>query len=556
MKPPWGAIVVLVVGGLCFGQPPTLVEDTADGGVSGTVFLQAARNAAKAGDIETAIERFEAYLTRHPLDGDVSLELIGLIDRQGQRERALRVAAETIEVWRARQEVEPDDEVALRYLARLTRWMKWYDESLEWYERYLRIRPDDQEARLEQARLAGWNRQPEKAQEYYQGMVEDFPDAPVVRAEMLAKYTNWLGRNGQAAGHYEEALKFSPDDSELRFDLGQVYSRLNYSRRAAEQYDHILSLYPDHAMAARARSAEQWRQHPHVEIETGVRYQAGRDDNIQITHQQTNLLFAPRRIAEGLDLAAGVGHSSFWFNLPSTSPIDEYSQAEHATLKFDKTIDAYSRLWGDAQVTHYEQGSRQSLQLTLGASKTTDSGAKLSFIAGLEDVLENASTLDDGLSRFYIQGEFDVNLSPRVGLAGYGRGLWYDDENRAVEYNARLHYTLSAYPRLLQLRLAGYGFFVADEQAAYWTPDRYNNIQAGFSWYHFLNHEHFESSERLYYYVECFVGTDDDKEPFFNGRVGMTWDSRKQWKVTLEASVSQSDVFESRHGTVRVTYAW
>lgn len=556
------------------------------------VLLQAARNSSKGGEYELAVERYREYLQLRETDGQAVLEVAGVLTRLGRRTQADEICNEAISKLESLQRSNPQNVEALRHLSRLTRWAGRYADAEHWYELYLHLEPRDRQARLERARLAFWDLRYDDARRLYRALSEDFPDAPVFQLECQAKHFNGLGRARKAAGFYEQALAHEPEDVELLFDLGQMYSRMNFSKRAEGRYDRVLELAPDHSMADRAKSAEQWRRRRSITVEQSVVSKKGRGREVDITQYRTDVRFAPQRLGEALEFSVGVGQSFFSFDLrpeldetpqrwqrvfdavglgPITSVaaalkrvasirrlrrFDSHSPATHLTLDVEKKFDTAWHLASTLELTTYGQRPHQTIQFDLAMGKRIEDELDISLIAGLQDVLQNFTTLDDGLSRYYVGGRFDWQPFKLGGLSGRVRGLWYDDNNKALDYQLQAYYMLSRYPRILKLIGRFQGVHVAEERFDYWTPSDYWQTLLGLEWNHYLNEWHFEGSERLHYYLGAHVGLEDQGEFSLSGKAGLAWDSNERWTVRLEGSATQSDVYEERRGSLYLQYAW
>lgn len=556
------------------------------------VLLQAARNAAQIGDPALAIERFGEYLSLRPADGQAALELAGLLRRAERPDEAVAVCEAAVNLLMSRNHETPGNARTLHQLARLTRWLMRYDQAGEWYARYLEMSPRDKTARQEQARLAGWRLRYAEAEKYYQSMVADFPDDKMFQLEWQAKHNNWLVRNRAAGDYYEQALALAPDDVELLFDLGQVLSRRAFSVRAEQQYARVLELAPDHSMAARALEAEQWRRRQAVRVEQSFVKKSGRGREVDITRYRTDLSYAPQRIAEGLDLTIGVGQSLFSFDLKpeiDTTPtriqevlsavglsdiaevlafvhqhpdrrrrrrFDSRSPASHVTLGFDQRFDTGLRAWADVEASSYDQRAHETVQFDAGASYRIEDAFDFGIIAGLQDVIENYVTLHDGLSRYYLGGRFAWQPLRHGGVSGQVRGLWYDDDNSALEFNIDTYYMLSTYPRILKIIGKYYEYHVSQDRFDYWTPRGYGHVSTGLAWHHYLNEWHFEGAPRFFYFLEGLIGLDGSGEESFEGKCGVVWDTSKKWKIGAEASATHSRVYEEQRVSIYVRYVW
>lgn len=527
-----------------------LTSDTAVGLPRKILLLQAARNSVRAENYEPAVQRFTDYLLLEPADGQVALELAVLLYQLDRKDEAIEICKDAIEQLTVLYQNDSGNAEVLLQQAHLTRWVRDLKQAEKWYQRYLALKPYDKQVRLEQARLAGWDLRYDDALSYYRKMVGDFPEEPRYELEMKAKHNNWLGRPTKASKYYIKALELEPNEPELVFDLGQMYSRRGFSLRAEDQYRRTLALVSNHSMAPTALLAEQWRRRQYAKVEQSYVSKEGRDDEVGIEWWRTDLTYSPDREAEATDWQIGIGESFFSFKKHSSM------KAAHVNLGLDKRYENTMRFFGDVEFTTYDRRPHQSLQFAGDISYRVDDITEVALIAGRQDVLESFNTLDIDLSRYYLGARIVIEPFNHTELLAQAKQFRYSDDNRGSEYDLRAYYMLSKYPRILRLVGRVYGFDTSSPKDKYWTPSNYSQSSWGLSWYHYLGRQHFEGAEKLYYFIEGFMSIDSDDEPGTEFKTGIVYDSNRQWKIGIEFGMTDSDVYEGQRGMAFVRRRW
>ncbi|MCF6154861.1 MAG: tetratricopeptide repeat protein [Candidatus Brocadia sp.] len=141
------------------------------------------------------------------------------------------------------QKNSPKDVRILRWLAQVNSWRREYDESLRWYDFYLREQPTDFKRRREVARVYGWALRLKDANEAYKNLCWNYAEDFEIYWEWQAKRNNWLGRKQTAISFYNKLVGRHPEDTEMLFDLGQMYSQLNVSSKSEDAYKNCLPMH-------------------------------------------------------------------------------------------------------------------------------------------------------------------------------------------------------------------------------------------------------------------------------------------------------------------------
>ena len=515
----------------------------------GEMLLQAARNAAKLGNDITAIERFEEYISINRDNGQAVLEMAGILTKIDQKSRAEQICQASVDSLTKLYNSEPNNTQAILDLAHLKRWMGQYDKASVWYQKYLTKKPDDKLTRLEQARLAGWNLEYDKAERYYKKLVKDFPEEVGFKMEMFAKTNNWLGWNIKASEYYKKALEYAPDDVELLFDLGQVYDRRMLYSKAYNQYERVLEIAPSHSMADQTRISEESRQKQYLQSNHLYLKKKGRGNEVDLELYRTDIMYSPIRGFADAEWQFGTG----WSNL---SVSGHSVTVNHAMISMDKIYDNSLRVKLNTEFSNYNQRPHQTFQFDSTTSYRFNDIIETFLITGQEDVIDNINTLNNGLSRYYVGPGLFINPFRNTSVFLYGKRFWYNDHNRAYEYDLRAEHKILKYPRILKIIGKFYKFDTSIDKGSYWTPNSYWRKSIGLGWYHYLDKQHYEGSENLYYFLEGHLSVDNESEEGQEIKTGIVYDSNRQLSFGIEYSAFVSDVYDQSQATAFIRYRW
>lgn len=143
---------------------------------------------------------------------------------------------------------EPDNAVALLFLASGYLGMERYDSAIAMYRRYLDLIPTSAYAHHWIAIAAVRNGDPKTAlaeEEAALSIDSRFVDSYVMKAGLLAN----AGRYDEAVGSLQSAIAIDPDNTALRNDLGAVYMEWRKLAEAEAIYKEIVSRDAEYAPA-------------------------------------------------------------------------------------------------------------------------------------------------------------------------------------------------------------------------------------------------------------------------------------------------------------------
>lgn len=452
-----------------------------------------------------------------------------------------REYAPAIEQHLALYELDPNDYRTVKWLARLYSWTKQFGEGLQWYEKYEEIRPGDLVVRHEIARVYGWALMLEEANEAYEKLCEDFPDNHELYWEWQAKKNNWLRRKRTAVSYYEKLVERHPEDAELVFDLGQLYSQLNFSRESEDTYRKLLVYEPGHNRALFAADSEKWRRKQSAGLKITYIHQEGTGDefgNFEITRFRTDANYKPARIMEATDVSLGLGHTTFNF-LDHTG-----STADHLWLKGNKDFQNGVMIYLNGELSTYTENNKETVQFETGIHYQIAELFDTTVFTGREDVLENFITLRNHRARYYTGGRIMWDIDEHVDVYAQGKQYWYNDWNDGFEYDVSVGYKFFVYPRILKLSVGIFGFDVDDHVSEYWSPNAYKKYSAALSWRHYLGKEHYTGAPEFFYEMVMKQGIDSDSVDFAEPSLAFGWDNKRRMNAGLEIKPMRSVVYD------------
>ena len=456
-----------------------------------------------------------------------------------------------IEQFLILHETLPENVRILRWLAQVNSWKQEYDKSLKFYDLYARKRPNDSETKRQIARVNSWALRRKDSEAAYKKLCEDLPEDYEIYWEWQAKKNNWLGRKRTAISFYDKLIETHPKDPELLFDLGQMYSMLNFSVKAENYYKDLLSNEPEHNRAVFADESEQWRRKQSLNFKPSYIRQKGSGDDfgsIDITMYRTDIEYLPLRISEAMDISFGLGNTIFKFKRNGGS------DAQHLTLNLNKSFKNGISTKLAGKLTSYSENRHETTQFDADINYRLFDIFNISLLGGREDVLQNNITLHNRRGRYYNGGSLTWDITERIDVFGQVKQYWYNDSNAGTEFYTSAGYKLSLYPKILKCMIETYGYDVRSQRNEYWSPVKYRKYMAGISWRHYLGREHFSGAPELFYEVSVKQGVDVDGIDFTEPKFQLGWDNKRHWNMGLEIKPMRSAVYDEERAGLFFNY--
>ncbi len=511
------------------------------------ILLQAARNAVRNSDIQLAFKRYKSYLTLKPSDAKVIIEASSVLRQNDMAlEADMLCRAHLKYILQDYNDKGGDDCLALE-IARIYVFINDFSQALHWYDLYCSVNHGDEQARLEQARLAGWNLEYSRASAYYLDMFNYFNDL-VYKTELLAKKNNWIGRYILAARYYEELLDDKPDDVELLYDLAQIYDRLGVNHKAEALYSEIVSDHPWHIQASKALIAEAFRKKQSASFYSVYSDDSGRNGDVDIRRFSSRISYSPQR-----ELADRKWQFALATDRLSLNDIDTTKNS--ASISMSDMLADDLNLNIDLGFNDYSVSSFDSFEISSELEKKFEY-FNASVLAGKQDYITNSLTYFDKTDRKYIGAEFYTRPFFYTSLGFTAKHYWVSDGNRSAEYDIRAEYELLKYPTILKTIFDSYFYQTREFDTKYWSPDYYNSNSIGLGWYHYLDNENFEGSVNFYYYLEGYIGLDNDREGINTAKAGIVYETNKNIDLGVEYFISSSDVYDSMHLSTYLLIRW
>ena len=458
-----------------------------------------------------------------------------------------------IEQFLILQKVTPENVRILRWLAQINSWKQEFDKSLKYYDLYSRKRPNDFKNKREIARMNSWALRLKNSEEAYKNLCEDQPEDYEISWEWEAKKNNWLGRKRTAISFYNKLIVPNPKDPEFLFDLGQMYSMLNFSVKAEDYYKKLLSYGQGHSRAAFAKESEQWRRKQSINFKPSYIHREGSGDDfgsIDITMYRTDIEYSPIRISEAMDLSFGLGNTIFEFKRSSGS------DAQHLTLNLNKSFENGISTNLAGEFSFYSENRHETAQFDADINYRLFDIFNISLLGGREDVLQNNINLNNSRGRYYTGGRLAWDISERIDIFGQVKQYWYNDGNVGTEFYTFAGYKLSLYPKILRFTIETYGFDVRSKRDEYWSPVKYRKYLAGISWKHFLGKEHFSGAPEFFYEIAIKQAVDVNGIDYTEPKLQFGWDKKRHWNIGLEIKAMRSTVYDEERAGLFFKYRY
>jgi tetratricopeptide (TPR) repeat protein len=155
----------------------------------------------------------------------------------------------------------PKNEAAYYYCGVIHLGRRQYDQALTALDQAISIKPEFSKPYLARAQLRLWEGRPNEALEDVNRGLANLP--PDKKADVLndrADVYRALGKFGEAAADYRDAIKADPRGIDSSVGLALVLEKLGQPEQARECYKRLLAADPNSA-SARLRRAEYFRNH-------------------------------------------------------------------------------------------------------------------------------------------------------------------------------------------------------------------------------------------------------------------------------------------------------
>lgn len=216
---------------------------------------------AEAGDLEKAVEAYQAFMRQQPdaiepherlgtlyykagRDGDAILAYREAVHRGstrpeiyynlGQLYEKRNQLDEAVVSYKRAVERNPSFAEARLKLAEIRYSRGNIQEAIEQYVEFLKLKPESADIHLKLARIFVRNKSLNLAEDSYKAVLGLNPDNPDANRELAAVYRT-KGMHEQAVKHYRKVLEIQKDDSDTRNALVALYVK-------EKQYDELVAL--------------------------------------------------------------------------------------------------------------------------------------------------------------------------------------------------------------------------------------------------------------------------------------------------------------------------
>jgi len=484
-------------------------------------------------------------------------------------------------------------------MARAYSRLKDFDKALEQYELALASDADNIVAHREKARLLYWTHQYEESVAAYDSLqapaaVEAFPmdifgtrsPEAALHTEMeyealinvqeniqLEKEAKRLAgfRDQKAVDVYKRLIAREPNNTEARFDLAQIYTRKNLTKKAIQEYEDLLSVDPHHEEAADVLSRLNLKMEPRVVISMdtfdangrgglsqmavdsysmGVEYPFGDEDELfsvsygRKRYSSPTIIFDPENPG---DIGQYAEFGSMGSNVFELRAQDRFK--ENVLLKAGVQFNEFDR----------EDGFDDRPLFDLGVEFQTEEATRIEARLFTDNVAENGQSALFDIHR--TGTSISVSSKPNR-VTDYGGNFTYadySDRNTLYELNMYASYLYSLPPQQLKLLLKlDYKDFANRDEFAeashpdnpftathpYFAPGNYMLYSAGFEWKHWLNPELYHGSEEVWYAVSANILLDNESENYTHFGLTATYEVSETVSFAVDTSALRSDVVD------------
>ncbi|GEM_PF-5726945 len=413
-----------------------------------------------------------------------------------------------------------------------------------------RRRPMAAEPRLLLARLHLWMNHHKEGWEVYQTLLADYPDDILLEYEYEAKRNTVLGRNRKAEYYYTQWLENLPGNREARLERADTYFVRDLSVTAAEEYRFITYGLPRDPEAYDSLKAAERRTNLGLYGEVSSVERRGRDGAVDVGEDgfEVGVLFP--RGPDGLQVGTGLELLEWSFdNSPNSGQSEDAVQLRaHATQQFHNGME-----WsGELRLVESDLLPELGWDAVVDIGYRGLDGWKMAFVAGREVMRDNYYTLEDGLSRSWLGVYGQWWPVERLQLFGQARFLNIDspssdatlpdNENvpastqssqRADTFKSNSGYdvvleaiwTVSYFPRNLNLWANTFVYETSNDNLLYWTPDgTFVSTQVGLLWRHAPWHRTINVDQSFYYGINAGIGADTESSTLSSLFFELGWD--------------------------------
>jgi tetratricopeptide (TPR) repeat protein len=370
------------------------------------------------------------------------------------------------------------------------------------------------------------------------------------RLEGKAKdHKDW--RNLEAVPLYKELIEFEPANEEARFDLGQVFSNLTWTRAGIKEYAELVSIDPQHREGVVALNHAGWTLNPGYLFRFSEFNQRGRDGLAQIERIRfNNSVVVPFGDADEF-LQLGFDRVRL---IPTGAPeLDGNIPYIRGQIKCDPQLLCHAQLNGEM----YANRIQDRPTYDVGFRYYHSDCLRVFGRTYLENVLESAGSLQQDIYRFGGVAGAYVQASRFWDYGGYYQLAYYSDVNVLNNFHLFTDYSFSLPPRQLKANLSvDYESFsqqtifgptpatrILDAVHPYFAPRSFAYYEGRIEWYHWLSRDYFTDSNQCWYSLQYGLGFDSNFNNYNVFRVLGNWDVKDWLSVGADANFMISDVY-------------
>jgi len=450
------------------------------------------------------------------------------------------------------------NETALLIKAEIASWQRSYANALVNYDSLISRANGQkseyfrQKAYREKGRVLGWMARYGDAETVYDEAVRSYPNNKGLQAESLAKRAYYRNTWRPAVEGYKNWLLVEPNDPEALFDLGQLYMQSAKWSEAAETYQMMLKLMPEHRQAALAKEKGDILSSKRL-FRSGIEYFNGKSEwkstNVSYTGLYSSLSYP---LEEQLTGFIHYDNKSFSFeNFPGKFHQNNITTGiEYRHLPDFVIRGAYSYHANSQNIENNHTGF-------LETQSQPFNNVHLDVAFRNEEVIDNAETLRSRLQRDRWQGRLLYD-----GYRNWNAGLDYEvasysDGNRCFTAGGDVTAHLLVGKERLNLvyRLQNYGFHDVSLHS-YWTPSSFTTHSVGIDFRHYFNGELFQGVNETYYTTSYKVIAEPNDNVSHQVRATLCHDWSNRFSSSLETQYSWATAAFYEDKMVKAEIRW
>lgn len=463
---------------------------------------------------------YESALASNPIDIESRIEYARLLSYE-------KKYSESVLQYEAVLRIEPWNLEAFEEKGDVLSWAGHYEEAATAYDDRLKVAWDERIAR-QKARVLGWAKRYKESITAYE---EDFEYSGNENAEreMRGKEAFWNGWVKTALKDYGKLLDDEPQNSEARFDRGQIEGNERMWSEARADFEKIVADNPGHFRAEDGLEKINILSTKNEFKPDFFWFKARSNDrSIHIDWYRTGFDFRVP-ILDALSIIGGYHFDFFRFTNAGSIPRQQGAIGLSASFAPDFWLKALY------MPTAYTSDNRMSELFNGEMSWRPLDPVTLTVFASREDLVNQRIVFDKKLNDTAVGGRVQANIHRRWVSMGDYKYVMVNDSNRENAFGLEQLVYIMYEPLRLTFDLR---FDFLDWKSTtndYWSPHNFWFVTGEFHWRHYLNeHGIYYGAKNVYYGLKYEFQIGRDKVPFNGGSVEFCKEFGRYFAVGFE----------------------